>query len=162
MPPPPASRMLPSIYDRLRDPESMGSVASPGYDERRMFDAVRADLEELLNTRLTVYHVPRQFAETARSIATYGLPDLTTYNGTSPQQLAELQAVVAGVIARNEPRLRNVRVQVSRGRDHGALAVRFHIDAELNVDPAPEIGFVTVVELTTGRAVVAAGDGAKR
>jgi type VI secretion system protein ImpF len=161
VPPPPQSRMLPSILDRLRDPDSMGSVSSPGYDERKMFDAVRADLEQLLNARLSLYNVPKEFPELARSIATYGLPDLSRYNGTSPAEVAELRAVVLGVIARNEPRLKNVRVKIARGKEHGSVAVRFQIDAELNVDPAPEVGFVTVVELSTGRAVVSAGDGGR-
>ena len=32
--------------------------------------------------------------------------------------------------------------------------MRFHIQARLNVDPSPEVGFETVLELTTGHASV--------
>ena len=149
-------RLLPSFLDRLLDPESMGSPSAPGYNEREMLDAVRADLEDLLNTRLTVTDVPPEFAEVGDSIITYGLPDLVKYNGASPEDCASLAKIVAGVVAAHEPRLKNVRVKVVRGGagDHESRAVRFHIDAALNVDPAPEVGFETVVELTTGRTTV--------
>ena len=33
-------------------------------------------------------------------------------------------------------------------------AVRFHIDARLRVDPAPEVAFDTILELTTGHTTV--------
>ena len=39
-------------------------------------------------------------------------------------------------------------------KSKGGLSIRFRIEAELNVDPAPEVGFETVLELTTGRATV--------
>ena len=57
-------------------------------------------------------------------------------------------------MGRFEPRLKNVKVQVTPSIDRDPRNVRFHIDASLNVDPAPEVGFLTVVELTTGRAFV--------
>jgi hypothetical protein len=37
--------------------------------------------------------------------------------------------------------------------------VRFHIDARLNVDPAPEVSFETVVELITGHASIKTSEG---
>jgi predicted component of type VI protein secretion system len=49
----------------------------------------------------------------------------------------------------HEPRLRNVRATVVRSRNLN-LRVRYHIDAELRVDPAPKVTFETEVELTTG------------
>jgi predicted component of type VI protein secretion system len=45
-------------------------------------------------------------------------------------------------------------VTVLGERGKGGLAMQFRIDAELNVDPAPEVGFETILELTTGRATV--------
>lgn len=156
--PPPAqpSRLMPSIFDRLTDPESMGSPSAPGYNEREMLGAVRADMEELLNTRLTFVGIPDEYPEVQNSIVAYGLPDLTKFSGASPDDCASLAKMVATTIAKFEPRLKRVRVKVVRGGggDHESRAVKFHIDAALNVDPAPEVGFETVVELTTGRATV--------
>ncbi len=159
--PDPTNRLMPSILDRLTDPDSMGTPSAPGYDEREMMRAVRADLEELLNTRRTATDVPPEFAEVRGSIVTYGLPDLATFSGTSAEHCAELARAIAGVIARYEPRLRKVKVTVVRGPASDPRSARFHIDATLNVDPAPEVGFETVLELTTGRATVRT-DGAPR
>jgi type VI secretion system protein ImpF len=159
MPPPnQAPRLLPSILDRLTDPESMGGLVA-GYDPREMLDAVRADLEELLNTRRTAVGVPPEFEHVRASIVTYGLPDLAGFNATSPGQTAELARVIAEVVARYEPRLIKVKVTAAHGTAD-ARSVRFHIEAALNLDPAPEVGFETVLELTSGRATVTPGGGA--
>ncbi len=154
MPPPDANaRLMPSVFDRLTDPESMGTMSAPGYDPREMMDAVRADLEELLNTRRTAIDVPPEFEHVRKSIVTYGLPDLVQFSGTSQEGSAELARAIAEVVTRYEPRLTRVKVTVVRGQTD-PRSVRFHIDAALNVDPAPEVGFETVLELTTGRATV--------
>jgi type VI secretion system protein ImpF len=159
MPPPDVNaRLMPSILDRLIDPDSMGTASAPGYDPREMLDAVRADLEELLNTRRTTSDVPAEFEEVRDSIVTYGLPDLVQFNGVSQDGCAQLARAIAEVVSRNEPRLTRVKVTVVRGQTD-ARSVRFHIDAALNVDPAPEVGFETVLELTTGRTTVRADEG---
>ena len=158
MPPEPTSRLMPSILDRLTDADSMGTTSAPGYDPREMMDAVRADLEELLNTRQTAADVPLEFVEVRDSIVTYGLPDLAQFNGTSNEACSELARIITEVIIRNEPRLTKIKVTVVRGQTD-ARSVRFHIDAALNVDPAPEVGFETVLELTTGRATVKSDEG---
>jgi type VI secretion system protein ImpF len=156
MPPPDANpRLMPSVLDRLTDPESMGTAsAAAGYSEKEMMDAVREDLEDLLNTRISEVAIPPELTEVRDSIATYGLPDLSRYNGTSSEQSAELARVIATVIQRHEPRLKNVRVRVGRGTEHASRSIRFNIEAALNVNPAPPVGFETVLELTTGRALV--------
>lgn len=153
MPPPnQAPRLLPSILDRLTDPESMGGLVA-GYDPREMTNAVRADLEELLNTRRTTVDVPAEFENVRSSIVTYGLPDLAGFDAASQGQSADLARIIAEIIARNEPRLIRVKVTVARGAT-ATRSVKFHIDAALNMDPAPEVGFETVLELTSGRATV--------
>ncbi len=158
MPPSQAPRLLPSILDRLTDPESMGGLVA-GYDPREMLDAVRADLEELLNTRRTTLDVPPEFEQVRNSIVTYGLPDLAGYNAAAHGQSAELARVIGEIITRYEPRLVRVKVAVVRGAA-GAKSVKFHIEAALNMDPAPEVGFETVLELTSGRATVTPDGGA--
>ena len=145
---------MPSVFDRLTDQESMGTSTLPGYAEKEMLKAVRADVEQLLNTRQTVSEVPHQYAESNDSILTYGLPDMVTFAGSSEQQCVELAGAIAEILARFEPRLKNVKVQVTPGKNNDPRNVRFHIDAALNVENAPAVGFSTVVELTTGRAFV--------
>jgi type VI secretion system protein ImpF len=148
-----STRLLPSFLDRLFDPESMGGRVA-GYDHRQMMDSVRADLEDLLNARQSYPDLPPIYVETRKSILTFGLPDLSGVDASSAHSRGNLAQVVQAMINRFEPRLRNVRVLVGGEKGKGGLSLTFKIEAELNVDPAPEVGFETVLELTTGRAIV--------
>ena len=111
---PTKARLLPSLFDRLLDPTSMGSPSSPGYNEREMLNAVRADLEDLLNTRNSGVDIPEEYVELDASVYTYGLPDLSMFDGSSPAQCTELATVIATVVAMHEPRLKDVKVKVTR------------------------------------------------
>jgi type VI secretion system protein ImpF len=145
--------LLPSMKDRLLDPESMGIGGQPGYSLQDVLESVREDLEELFNTRLP-YQVPEnQYPELARSVATYGLADITNLGVTGATKQEAIGHVIEKAIVLHEPRLRNVRASQVKSR---ALALRatFHVDAELRVDPAPPVAFETVVELTTGHASI--------
>jgi type VI secretion system protein ImpF len=169
-PNPNARRLQPSVFDRLADPDSPN-----GYTTEQMMAAVRADVEDLLNSRRTVDGTrpvidpltgegvidPKtkavaveRFPEVAASVAAYGLVDLVSYGGSAALDFVPLAKMVAETINRFEPRLRKVVVKVAPAADNDPRSIRFQIDAELNVDPAPEVGFVTVLELTTGRATV--------
>lgn len=154
MPAPDPPRLLPSILDRLYDRDAMGGRAA-GYDPDRMAKRVRADLEDLLNTRRTYpdADLPAELVEVRESILAYGLPDLSGYDIGLDGPRDELARTVEAMVRRHEPRLRRVRVVVDREGGRGP-AVRFRIQAELNVDPAPQVGFDTVVELTSGKATV--------
>lgn len=148
-------RLKPSLLDRLIDPEAMDRPSAPGYSEREMMAAVRADLEALLNTRMSVVDVPDDLELTQRSIVTYGLPDLVSYNPTTPEQSAKLARIIEEVISRHEPRLKNVRVSVQQTKKGSSdQSIRFHIDAVLNVDPVSQVGFETVLQLLSGHAEV--------
>jgi type VI secretion system protein ImpF len=142
--------LMPSVLDRLIDPESGGTVARPGYDIREMADAVQRDLEDLLNTRQTHPDLGAGFAELRSSIFCYGLPDLTSLNAITPQQREDIGRVLEGVISQFEPRLRDVRATILDAGDGPERTVRFRVDARLCVDPAPEVSFDTILELTSG------------
>jgi type VI secretion system protein ImpF len=145
---------MPSLLDRLLDPEAMGTAARPGYTVQEMFAAVRTDLEDLLNTRLTVTDLPPEFVQTHDSVLCYGLPDLVSLEAITPQQRSDIGRVIEAIVQRYEPRLRHVRATLVGGTDLKERSVRFHIDARLNLDPAPEVAFETILELTTGHATV--------
>jgi type VI secretion system protein ImpF len=147
----PQEGLMPSLLDRLIDPESGGTSWRRGYGVEQMVEAVQRDLEELLNTRQSHIGLPEDFAEVHRSIVAYGLPDLTSLEAISPQQREEIGRVLEAVIARFEPRLNDIRatqVSASDGKDR---TLRFRIEGRLCVDPAPEVAFDTILELTTGR-----------
>jgi type VI secretion system protein ImpF len=142
----PNQGLMPSLLDRLIDPDSEGTAFRQGYSLEQIIDAVRRDLEDLLNTHQSYLRFPPDWAELGNSVFLYGMPDLMSANPSERGQLAEL---VEGVITRFEPRLRNVRVILGEG-DGEDRTVRLHVEAQVNVDPAPEVAFETVLELSTG------------
>jgi type VI secretion system protein ImpF len=150
--------LMPSILDRLIDPGSGGTLARRGYSVEQMIDAVRRDLEELLNTRRTNPWLPEEFTEVCRSVEAYGLADLTSVHAFTPGQRAAIGRLLEHAIEIFEPRLRQVRARLVESTDPGQRTVRFHIDARLALDPAPEVAFETVLELMSGRASIQASE----
>ncbi len=151
----PQQGLQPSVLDRLIDPEAMGTTWRRGYGLADMVNVVRRDLEDLLNTRR---HEPEALAtewpEIERSILGYGLPDLTSLDTITPQQREEIGRLLEAIVLRYEPRLREVRATLVDPGDNKQPTVRFRIDARLSVDPAPEVAFETILELTSGHSSV--------
>jgi type VI secretion system protein ImpF len=144
--------LTPSILDRLVDPDSTGTAARSGYGVEQVIFSVRRDLEDLLNTHRSIIHLPQEFPEILKSPVGYGIPDFASLSTSTVQQRESIARMVAEIITRFEPRLREVTVHViddNRGVDHH-LSVRFQIEARLRVEPYPDISFETVMELTTG------------
>jgi type VI secretion system protein ImpF len=146
----PQQGLMPSILDRLIDPDTAGTEAQRGYNLAQMMEAVREDLEELLNTRQTLTPLAKSKPRLHGSILGYGLPDLTSFSTTTPEQRKQITQVLEATVARFEPRLRDVHVSLLNTEDEKQPTLRFHIVARLAVEPAPEVGFETVVE-STGR-----------
>jgi type VI secretion system protein ImpF len=146
--------LMPSLLDRLIDPDSAGTVARRGYGVAQMTEAVRRDLTELLNTRQSHEGLPPDFEELHRSILAYGLPDLTTFNAVTPEERRQIGTMIEKIIELFEPRLRDVRATVLTPGESRDRTIRFRVDARLCLDPAPEVAFDTVLELSTGRYAV--------
>jgi type VI secretion system protein ImpF len=142
--------LQPSLIDRLIDPGSGGTAWRPGYGLEQMSDAVRRDLEELLNTRQTHAEMPDEFDELRGSVLAYGLPDLTSLDAFTPGQREEIGHLLARVVERFEPRLRDIKTHMVSGADSKDRTIRFRIEAKLAVDPAPAVAFETILELTSG------------
>lgn len=151
----PQMGLMPSLLDRLIDPESGGTAWRRGYGIEQMMDSVRRDLEELMNTRQSSVGMSEDFVETKRSVIAYGLPDLTSLDASTPQQREDIGRVIETVVAQFEPRLKDIRASmIDSGEKSKDRRVRFHIDAKLRVDPAPEVAFDTILELTSGHTDV--------
>ncbi|MBY0229917.1 MAG: type VI secretion system baseplate subunit TssE, partial [Gemmataceae bacterium] len=101
--------LMPSLLDRLTDPEASGNALRDGYGAEQVAAAVLRDLEELLNTRLTALDIPADCAETLGSIAAFGLPDLSNVPASTIEQRATIGRTLETIIMRFEPRLRDVR-----------------------------------------------------
>ena len=131
--------LLPSLKDRLFDPDAMGTRAMPGYNLEQVLDSVRDDLEDLLNTRRSFQLSETKYPELALSIATYGLPDLTSLDTASLAKRDAIGRILEKVIALYEPRLRNIRAVMEPPRPN-ELSATFRIDADLRSRPGPPGG----------------------
>lgn len=142
--------LMPSMVDRLIDPDSAGTVWRRGYSVEQMINVVRRDVEDLLNTRQTQQGIPDELVEVHHSLACYGLPDIAGFEAISPQQQEAIGRAIESVVSKFEPRLKEVRATLTKATDGKSHNVSFRIDAKLHLEPAPEIAFETVLELTTG------------
>jgi type VI secretion system protein ImpF len=140
--------LMPSVLDRLIDPASAGTEAQRGYTLNQMMEAVRKDLEELLNTRQTLDDAARSRERVRNSILGYGLPDFTSVPVTTPQQRQEIAQALEATVVRYEPRLRDIRVVPLDPEGGKQTMLRFRIEARLTVEPGPEVAFDTVTEQT--------------
>lgn len=148
---------MPSILDRLIEPEPIVGSMGSGMSINRILNAVRRDLEDLLNTRQAADPAIEEHPELARSVFNYGLPDITRRNASTPQSRGEICAMVEDVIRRFEPRLKNVRATALDPKPGDIQTVRFEIRARLAVDPSPNVMFGTVLDLA-GHAQVRASE----
>jgi type VI secretion system protein ImpF len=135
--PPLTQPLVPSILDRLIDAEP-GKVAE-GYGSRTQMlkelrESVRRDLQNLLNTRAP--SLSGQGAALSRSIINYGIPDFAGADLSSAEDKEQFRAVIEAVIKRYETRFKSVHVKIVEGDGETDRALRFRIDALLNVEPA--------------------------
>lgn len=147
------SSLLPSILDRLIEPRDgePDDLSSRGQSVRELEEAVRRDLQDLLNTRQSSSDAYSDDDELSRSLLTYGLPELANYNPTVPDHRKELQGIIERAIKVFEPRLMDVRVTQITADAATGRGLRMSIEALLRVFPAPlPITFDTVVKSGTG------------
>jgi type VI secretion system protein ImpF len=140
--------LVPSLLDRLIEPRGDEPPLRPmqGQTLSELEEAVRRDVQELLNTRQSVLEPYPEDSELARSLLSYGLPDLGHLNPNSPDQRQLLQRFVEQAIAHFEPRLEQVRV-TALAPDQDGRGLRMTIQALLRVAPAPvPVSFDTLVQ----------------
>lgn len=146
-----------SVLDRLLDYEpeiSREPLASRSKSLRQLKQAVRRDLEWLLNTRQPVMGLATEMKETNNSVVTYGLPDFTHLSIDSASDQKFIKREIEETVRRFEQRLESVIVTIEPVSSVERI-LRFRIDARLKIDPAPEpITFDTVLQLGSGQYVV--------
>jgi type VI secretion system protein ImpF len=151
----------PSIFDRLTDPDSVGTSDRRGYSEAELIHIVRRDLEDILNTRRPSFEVLgiENLEQVKKSVVAFGLPDFANLRSLSAGDRAAIGKEIAEAVAMFEPRLTEIEVVMkdpSKMKDemkekYQIMAVYFHIAAKLRMDPCPPVTFETVLELTQGR-----------
>jgi len=117
---------------------------------KELKQAVRRDLENLLNTRWRCKAWPPNMDELDVSLVNYGIPDFTGANLAVAPAREEFRRIIELVIRRYEPRFKSVRVELVENSDETDRTMRFRIDAVLFAEPEPEpVVFDSVLEPTT-------------
>jgi type VI secretion system protein ImpF len=147
-----------SLLDRLSDDPEHGQHLTWGESVRALKQAVRRDLEWLLNTRRTIQPAPASCPEVRRSLYRYGLPDYSARSREERENAVALAREVEETIALFEPRLAGARVTLAETpEDDGGRRLHFVIEALLRVDPTPErVVFDTVLDVPKNEFEVAA------
>lgn len=153
MPRPDADQgLVASILDRLIDREPKVSTEPHGsrsIHPAQLKEAVKRDLEWLLNSKQVLVKMPDGLHHLNRSLLTYGMPDLSAASLSNQEDQDRLRRSIEVTIGRFEPRLTGVVVSVVEGRAYDRM-LRFRIDALLRMDPEPEpVSFDSVLELNT-------------
>ena len=154
-----------SVLDRLIDLEPENRMENPlsrSQSVRLLKNAVRRDLEWLLNSRRICDPPDEGLKELNRSTYTYGLPDLSTLTMAATGDRNKLVRQILATINMFEPRLANVRLVLVETPDSAKKDVRLRVEAMLRMDPVPEpIIFDTVIELKSGNCHLTGGDDAR-
>ncbi|MBV8518856.1 MAG: type VI secretion system baseplate subunit TssE [Acidobacteria bacterium] len=145
------------LFDRLVDGNAMDHETRPlrTLDRAGLKQSVRRELELLFNTRcaLPVHHLP----PSERTVADYGVPDLTLFSARDPADRASLADALRRAATAYEPRLRDVRVDVvPAGPSERAVSANF--SALLVIEGVPEsVSFEAVLSVRDGKVHVDAG-----
>ncbi len=137
-----------SILDRLTEVEDWPATRS---QSTRFFrDGLKRDLEWLLNTRQPPLEEIAAKPAAKASVINYGLPDISALGLNSSSDQRALRIAIETCLRNFEPRLMDIRVTLESS-DTTDRRLRFHIEGNMKLDPAPEeIAFDTVLELTSG------------
>jgi type VI secretion system protein ImpF len=146
-------RSTPSVLDRLIDDDPRASTEAPKSRSSNLIElknAVRRDLEWLLNTRCHLDEGDGLLEEAPRSVAFYGLPDFTGVSARNSVEIKDLITSVEKAIRIFEPRFLDLKVTMEPV-DELDRQLRFRIEARLDVEPAPEpIAFDSVLQVGSG------------
>jgi type VI secretion system protein ImpF len=137
-----------SVLDRLVAVEEWPTTRAQSL--RFFKDALKRDLEWLLNTRQPPMPEIADYPLAKASTINYGLPDITSLGLSSASDNRRLRLSIEACLRHYEPRLSDVRVTLEKS-DTAERRLRFHIEGSMKLDPAPEeVSFDTVLELSSG------------
>jgi type VI secretion system protein ImpF len=146
-------RVTPSVLDRLLDFEpksSQEALKSRSRSLRELKQSVRRDLEWLLNSRCFPESIDPKLEEVFRSVLLYGLPDFTGVSAKNHLEQKRLAKALEMAVKTFEPRFMDVKISLEPVSSTDK-ALRFRIEARLDVEPTPEaIAFDTVLQLGSG------------
>lgn len=147
------TRATRSVLDRLLDYDPQATREPPrsrSASVAELRQAVRRDLEWLLNTRTMLDPAESELEEARRSVAFYGLPDFTGVGASSGMEQQRLVNSLESAISTFEPRFLDVKIYLEP-MNYLERQLKFRIEARLDVDPAPiPIAFDSVLQSGAG------------
>jgi type VI secretion system protein ImpF len=150
-------RVSQSVLDRLIDYDPRQSQEAPKsrlVSLRELRQAVRRDLEWLLNTRCHTESLDEGLEEAKKSVAFFGLPELLGFSPKSHVDQKLLVKALETAIKIFEPRFIDLKVS-HEPFDNVDRQMKFKIEARLDVEPTPEpIVFDTVIEVGSGEFAI--------
>jgi type VI secretion system protein ImpF len=147
-------RLIDLSPDQSRDPPASASDSLIA-----LRNAVRRDLEALLNARRCWRSWPETLTELAVSPLGYGVPDFTAGALNDARMREELRLEIEDTIRRFEPRFLKVDVALVQAETPLESTLRLRINAVLHAEPAPEpMTFDTVVDPSNDEIIVVARD----
>lgn len=129
-----------SVLDRLIDLDPRVSTEPPKSRSTSLHElkqAVRRDLEWLLNTRCHTETLDDRLEEAPRSVAFYGLPDFTAISVRNHNEQKRMTNAIENAIRVFEPRFISLKVTLEPISEV-AQQLRFRIEATLDIEPTPE------------------------
>ncbi|HLP69322.1 MAG TPA: type VI secretion system baseplate subunit TssE [Rhizobium sp.] len=148
-------RLIDDAPDRLSDPPMSltGQV-------REMREAIRRDLEALLNTRRCPTTPPALLTELKDALVNYGVDSVVSANLVTDDAKLKLAQMIERRISLVETRLCDIRVTISKSRTATERALRMRIQATFRLhEGMPPISFESTIDPSTQRFLVEATHG---
>ncbi|MDR6820085.1 type VI secretion system protein ImpF [Neorhizobium sp. 2083] len=152
-----------SILDRLIDeaPDRAFDAPTSLVDQvRDMREAIRRDLEALLNTRRCPSAPPTVLGELKDALVSYGVDGMVSANLVTDEAKLRLAQMIERRISLFETRLSDVRVTILKSRTMTERALRMRIQASFRLhEGMPPISFESTIDPSTQRFLVEAANG---
>jgi type VI secretion system protein ImpF len=141
-----------SVLDRLMDVDDWPATRAQSL--RYFREALKRDVEWLLNTRRPPMENIGKFERARATMVNYGLSDITALGLSSASDQKRLRKALEQCLREFEPRLTDVVVTLEESQT-ADRRLRFHVQGLMRINPAPEeISFDTVLELSSGEYTV--------
>lgn len=152
-----------SILDRLIDeaPDRAVDPSMSFVDQvREVREAIRRDLEALLNTRRCPTTPPTALSELRDALVSYGVDGIVSANLMTDQAKLKLAEAIERRVALFETRLADIRVTILKSRTMTERALRMRIQATFRLhEGMPPISFESTIDPSTQRVLVEAAHG---
>jgi len=139
--PEPQVNLLPSLLDRLIDDDPDATQDVSRSRSQQLFalrNAVRRDLEALLNSHCRCLSPAPALTELKQSVVEYGVRDFLAEYAGGLEFRQSFRNALQETIRRFEPRFIHVQVTLRDDGDQLDRTLRFRIDALMYAEPAPE------------------------